>query len=348
MRTVFAIASVVAVGSISFLAACSADSSPSPPFTAGASITGALHADQHGSPLATCTSVRRSRTRTTAGRNVKPLEATPYLYVADDCEPAIDVLHARTYAEVGHIYSDVSSSVADVTLDSKGNLYAVNSTGFGSESGNITEYARGNWGGASFVYNANISNPTAVAVDSRGNVYEADLEGFINEYTQAQNISIASCSVENGGATGVAVDSKNDVFATSFVFGGARELVEYPGGLNACQSLTVLPLPASAVGGGIAVDQAGNLLIANSGEHDVEVVDASSGYSSVDHTIGSSFVCPATVRLNKANTLAFVTDSCADTVTVVNYPSGTNAIVLGTDYGISEPRGAVEQPNAIY
>lgn len=350
MRAVSTIASAVALGSISLLAACSSNSSAWAPFAPGASPTGGAvpHASKNGSPLATCTLVRHLRGRAAGSRDAKPLAATPYLYVADDCEPAIDVLHAKTYAELGHIYSDVSSSVADVTLDSKGNLYATNSTGFGSENGNITEYAPGNWGEASFVYNANISAPTAVAVDTRGNVYEADEDGFINEYSQAQNISIASCSLELGGAFGVAVDSSNDVFVSARIFGLPSELVEWPGGLNDCQDQTVLALPGGAVGGGMAVDRGGNLLIANSAEQDVEVVDASSGYSSVDHTIGSNFVCPDTVRLNKANTLVFVTDSCADTVTVVNYPSGTNAIVLGTDYGISEPRGAVEQPNAVY
>ena len=70
-------------------------------------------------------------------------------------------------------------------------------------------------------------------------------------------------------------------------------------------------------------------------------------YDSATATL-AGFECALNIRLNKANTLAFVTDPCAHTVTIVNNPSLTIAAVLGTGNGLSMPIAAVEHPNAVY
>ncbi|HZV77398.1 MAG TPA: hypothetical protein VFF63_06555 [Candidatus Babeliales bacterium] len=283
-----------------------------------------------------------------ANRQLAKSAGSAYLYVADTCEPAIDVLQSKTYYEVGSITNGMSNP-GGVFADAKGNLYVFNIGSGGLGSGNVTEYAPNDWSEPIFTYNADIYDPTAVTVDAHGNVY-AGVYGnpsgsSINEYYQQQNVA-ASCSTGSQNATGLAVDGQNDVFAAlSNSNGSAFELVEYVGGLNGCGQ-TALPLPSADMNGGnIALDKNGNLLIPNGAS--VEVVDAP-GYSTVNTTIGTGFGCANNVTLNKANTLAFVTDICNDTVTVVNYPGGANAAVLETGNGIFDPVAAVEHPNAVY
>jgi len=342
MRIAFASTLTAGIAAIALLTACAGNSTGSTSLVPGSpALPGAaLHSRERGSPLGTCTEARRLRAGVAHSQSAKPAARSPLLYVADVCEPSIDVLRGGTYYELGSITSEVSDPV-DVFADSKGNLYAANSIGPNFSNGYITEYAADNWSSPSFTYNVNVAYPFAVTADANGNVYEGDENGYINEYYQEQNVAtVASCQpVSNGRIYGVAVDSENDVFAT-----GATELFEYPGGLNKCPSPTVLPLPSTDVGQGIAVDKNANLLIANG--KSVEVVDAPS-YSTVNATIGG-FSCAVNVRLNKANTLAFVTDTCSETVTLVNYPSLTIAGVLGTGNGLIYPSAAVEHPNAVY
>jgi len=337
-----------AFGSTTLLAACTGN----PPGQASlvpssfASEGLAAHSKGRANPLVVCEQARRLRARMANGRLAKSA-GSPYLYVADSCEPAIDVLQSKTYYEVGSITNGVSNP-GGIFADAKGNLYVFNAVNGGLGSGNVTEYAPDNWSEPIFTYNADTYDATAVTVDAHGNVYEGvygNLSGSINEYYQQQNVA-ASCSIGSLTASGLAVDGQNDVFAElPNSNGSAFELVEYVGGLNTCGQ-TVLPLPSADMDGGtIALDKNGNLLIANGPT--VEVVDAP-GYSTVNAAIGTGFGCANNVTLNKANTLAFVTDICNDTVTVVNYPSGTNATVLGTGNGIFDPVAAVEHPNAVY
>lgn len=267
--------------------------------------------------------------------------AQPYLYVADEGYSSfngiIDVLHTGNYDELGWFTAGVAAPL-DVFLDKSGNLYVANFYG-----SNVTEYAPGSWSEPSFTYSSGMEYPRAVAVDVRGNVYEADFSDFINEYYPGRKQPIAHCTTP-GGTFGVAVDTAGDVFASVYIRSlYISKIYEYKGGLSACKA-TVLSLSASTAFG-LAVDKNSNLIIANSS--DVEIADAPN-YNTVNGTIGSGFAEAVTVHLNKANTLAFVTDIFNDTVTVVNYSTGANELVLGGNYGLEYPYAAVEQPNAVY
>jgi hypothetical protein len=305
------------------------------------------------SPYAVCTEARTRRARFA---QAVPMATTlpSYLYVVDNCGPVIDVLHDGTnYREDGY-FSNGLIFPDDAFVDSHGDLFVANAS---VSAGAILEYAPGNWNAPSFTYNANIAEPAAVTTDAQGNVYEGDYSGTINEYYPNRNVSIASCQPLNNGDPisiyGVAVDSRNNVFATVFdlkTFYG--ELVEYPGGLNSCGGLTVL-LTEPYFLDGIAVDKNANLLVTfeNGDVGSSGVASVQPPYNTFDEFIGPPVfgdggVC--NVRLNKTNKLAFVTDNMADTVTVLNYPSGTVVTVLGTANGLSQPLAAVEAPNAVY
>jgi hypothetical protein len=347
MRPVSIFALAATAGSFALLAACAGNSPAQSGLLPGSSapLGTALQSSERGRPLGTCTDVRRVGARNARGRATKAARgiSTPYLYVVDSCGPAIDVLRSSDYSIAGSITDGLNYPV-DAFLDSHKNLFVAN---YGGET--VTEYAPGDWSAPVFTYSANMGIPLVVTTDASGDVYEGDYNGYINEYYPGRNSpTIASCLPTAGGDNdvyGLAVDGRGDVFARIFSYKSELpEIVEYPGGLNNCASPTVLTA-LSPGGGGIAVDKNDNLIIGASST--VQVLDAPN-YNAVSATIGSGFACATNVRLNKANDLAFVTDTCNDTVTVVNYPSGTNAAVLGTGNGISKPYAAVEAPNAVY
>ena len=61
-------------------------------------------------------------------------------------------------------------------------------------------------------------------------------------------------------------------------------------------------------------------------------------------TIFSGFVEPYHVALNRGNTLMFVTDIGAKTVSVLSYPGGGLITTLGSAQGLSRPYGVATYP----
>lgn len=262
------------------------------------------------------------------------------LYVLSNSESVVYMLRNKTYRGLGAITNGVNGP-RGAFLDRQGNLYVAN-----AGAGNVTEYAPGT-NTPSFTYSANMSAPNSVTVDTSGDVFEVDNDGFINEYFQGFNVAFASCGLSAfGHLLGVAVDSAGDVFVSINIdISGynIHEIYEIPGGLGNCVS-TMNVFGSLNVITGLAVDANSNLLIAAGNA--VEVLDPP--YESVSSTIGSGFSDAVDVKLNRANTLAFVTDSANQTVTVVSYPGGSNVTVLGRRNGLLSPYAAVDGPNAAY
>lgn len=262
------------------------------------------------------------------------------LYVANAGGNDVLIFCNNDYVQVGEVTKGVSGP-SDVSLDQNGNLYIAN-IGDGSD-GSITEYAPGSFSAPSFTYNAGMKGPQTLTVDINGNVFEGDqTNDTVNEYSQGINSVTASCSL-GGDVSGVAVNTKGDVFVRYFSSSSDHTFVaEYKGGLSGCNK-TVSPLTFS-VNGGIALDNKRNLIVCDGNQ--VDVIDPP--YTSISGTIGSGFNFAFGVSLNKPNTLAFVADYIANTVTVVNYPAGTNQTVITSKSGLSEPFGAVDAPNAVF
>ncbi len=258
------------------------------------------------------------------------------LYVADVGANAVELFSNGNYKKVGEIAKGIGSPV-DVFLDERGRLYVANVDG-----GNVTEYARGNTGSPSFTYSQGMHDPYSVTADARGNLFEGDGFGSIDEYAQGVDKIVAGCTVA-GTVFGLAVDSSGNVFADYFAKPmGPADVVEYRGGLSSCSAKT---LATSLAPGSLALDKDGNLLVAEGTK--VAVIDPG-GANAGAKKIGSGFASAINVRLNKANTQAFVTDNAKNSVTVVSYPAGKNLKVLGTGNGLNAPRAAVDSPNAVY
>ncbi|MBV9262816.1 MAG: hypothetical protein JO324_00740 [Candidatus Eremiobacteraeota bacterium] len=261
------------------------------------------------------------------------------LYVAELSNGVVKILSNTYYRELGTITTGITAPVA-ATLDQLGNLYVANQS-----PGSIAEYAPGATS-PSFTYTAGITTPFGVAVDNHGNVYEVDATGSINQYFQGFDHVAQACSVPGSGtaAVGVTVDSNNDVFVGDYN-GSFATIQEYQGGLHGCNP-TAFSFGVNGVAT-FAMDKNADLIFSDplSGGG---VFVVAPPYTSITRTIGSGFVQPLGVSLNKKNTLAFVADAKTGTVTVVNYQTGTNVTVLGPEHGITAAYGVVDGRNAVY
>lgn len=272
-------------------------------------------------------------------RAVEPSHATQprVLYVLSRSQSVVYMLRNKSYYDRGVITNGLSGA-SDVFVDRKGNLYVANSS-----SSNVAEYPPGATS-PSVYYSAGMSSPVSVTVDARGDVFEGDNNGTINEYFQGFNAVAASCNIyEAASPTGLAVDSAGDVFVDAFATGYYNSLFEYYGGLANCQSSSYLGGTGYSASEGLAVDAKNNLLVAAGNV--VNVV--APPYTYVTGTIGSGFSGATDVKLNRAGTLAFVTDSTNNTVTAVSYPGGSNVTVLGKSNGLISPYAAVDGPNSV-
>jgi hypothetical protein len=263
-----------------------------------------------------------------AARNTLPttdaLQETPTahnepatLYVANG--NAVEILKNRNWKEIGTITDGLEDPFRG-WVDAKGNLYEANIS-----SPEVTEYAPGTHA-LSFTYSNGMGEAVDVATDRTGNVYEADqVLSTINEYPQGSNTIEASCG-PGAVVESVAVDGKGYVFVAyqNDPIGG--QIVEYKNGLRDC-SPTVLGVTFEFIGG-IALDAKNDLIVCDQGARQVDIVKPP--YKTISGTFGRGLPDPITVRINKKNDLAYVSDEALGQVIVLKYPSGLSVKVLNS------------------
>lgn len=252
--------------------------------------------------------------------------------------PQIDILQNKTYSPIGTISTGIVTPIGNF-LDRHGNLYVAD-----QDAVNVKEYAP-RAESPTFTYNAGMISPEDVSVDRNGNVFEADSpsgsDGFVNEYAQGSNTVIHTCDTGFRYVTGVAVDRKGDVFVDV-----SSQLIEFKGGLSGC---SVKLLASLNSGGGMALDKNNNIIVADEGNGTVDVI--APPYQTITNMLGSGYTTPLSVRINRANTLAFVSNlelEMRGEVFVLQYPSGALVTKLGSSNGVYEPFCAVDGPNAVY
>ncbi|MGA8098238.1 MAG: hypothetical protein WB810_06215 [Candidatus Cybelea sp.] len=258
------------------------------------------------------------------------------LYISGYVPEDVTVVKNTTYKNVGTITKGLVSPDGDF-VDAAGNLYVAD-----YDAVDVQEYKPGGKS-PSFTYNAGMVDPVNVSVDSHGNVYEADYDGHeVNEYVQKTDTVVNSCRL-SGFAEGVAVDANNDVFVTyNETVSGTGKIVEYKGGLAGCNKTSFNI--ALDFAGGIALDAKGNLIVCDENAPAVDVI--APPYSTIKKQLGSGYMTPFHVTLNKSNKRAFVADTYD--VYVHNYPSGSLAATIGSADGLTYPAGAVDSENAVY
>jgi hypothetical protein len=335
------LSSILVLGGVALLAACSGSMQGSGQSSLSPAVaqTGSFSSLERTGVTPTLFAGLSVRRPAAGVRPRAAAKAPKDLFVTDRDLGEVIVFANKTWQNSGKISDGTLNGDGDY-VDKKGNLYVADT------SGAIEEYAPGA-DSPSFTYNASMKDAINVSVDSKGNVYEADYQGgFVNEYAQASNTVTNSCS-PGGGVEGIAVDASGDVFVDYNGNGGGR-IAEYKGGLNGC-SETVLD-PTFKFVGGMVLDKHRNLLICDQQNAAVDVV--APPYSSITGELGSGFITPLHVTLDKTNKLAFVTDigntTVYSVVDVLDYPSGKVVTQLGTAAGLEDPWGAADAPNAVY
>lgn len=265
------------------------------------------------------------------------------LYVPDVATNAVEVLKYGTWTSVGTITSGITFP-NNSWVDTNGNFYVTNRF---TASGTVTEYDAG--GNLIFTYSTS-AQPSAVTTDKNGNVYVAEATA-ISEYAQGSNVAAVTCSLPSVYYTahGIAVNRRGTVFISytdSRTASGG--IIAYPFGLTAygCDG-GVLPI---TIGGplGIAFDRQGNLLVCDSEENAPAVDIVAPPYHSITGTLGSGWVHPNSVTIDRAGTTAYIAErGSANDVRVLTYPGGVNEATLGSANGISEPVSAVDSKNYV-
>jgi DNA-binding beta-propeller fold protein YncE len=122
---------------------------------------------------------------------------------------------------------------------------------------------------------------------------------------------------------------------------------EYPRGLSpgrfGCAS-AVLPITL-ATPIGIVLDRQGDLVVCDGSTAAVDII--APPFKSVTGTLGSGWVAPFFVTIDKAGTQAYVTDLGAGNVQVLTYPAGTNVATLGSANGLALPVEMVDSKNFV-
>ncbi|MFY9884590.1 MAG: hypothetical protein WBW87_08300 [Candidatus Cybelea sp.] len=330
---------IAATAAIAFVAACSRGSQPGPPIPSDAraistqpqTLSGLARSGRSPTALALMRLGQSAPRAIEAGKKIGLKD----LYVAGYFPEKLVILKNTTYKNVGTISKGLVSPDGDF-VDTSGNLYVADYDGV-----DVQEYKPGGKS-PTFTYSAGMTDPVNVSVDARGNVYEADYDGhLVNEYSQKNDTVINSCPLA-GGAEGVAVDGNNDVFVDyNLMPSGPGLIVEYKGGLAGCQQTEIhVPLDFA---GGMVLDAKGKLIVCDEDAPAVDVI--ARPYSKIT-PLGSGYMLPFHITLNRDNKLAFVAD--AYDVYALNYPSGSLAATIGSADGLTYPAGAVDSENAVY
>jgi len=169
------------------------------------------------------------------------------------------------------------NSPSGVTFDSKGNMYIADSGNYEVREvsgGNISTFAGKNTLGAGFggnlgaAVNAQMDNPSSVAVDASGNVYIADPGANVVSVVCANQTPIACTNNVFGSATFAAGDISTFAGnqASGCGYSGDGGLAT---GAQLCNP------------NGVFLDAAGNLYIADTGNHAIRKVNTSGVISTV-------------------------------------------------------------------
>ena len=255
------------------------------------------------------------------------------LFVDDFNLNAVEIFANKSWTNAGSITSDIDGPDGN-WVDAKGNLYVANYAG-----DSVTEYAPGS-SSPSYIYGSDMLDPVAVTTDHSGNVYVGEYGGYdVLEFPQGSARLIAQC-FPGGEVEGVALDKSGDVFVTYFT-GTAGAITEYANGLEGCSGTTLgvsLKYP-----GGLVVDKNDNLVVCDQDANEVDII--APPYGSVSGRLGSRYLDPFRVSIDKKNKRAYVANYGDYDVLVLSYPAGTTQATLNSSNGLSEPSSAVDSQN---
>jgi hypothetical protein len=225
----------------------------------------------------------------------------------------VQIYQNGTFKKLGQIKQGINSPDG-LWVDSHG-LYVANNL-----VPSITQYSF--LTSMPFTYKAGMASPIAVTTDRLGDIFEADYVGYINEYYQQANFVVTKCSVVGGRPTGVATGTTGEVVFVAKYSGSVGHIVEFSD-FDACKN-KVLGVRLGETGG-MAVDKHDDIIVTEPYNRAVDIIKPP--YNTVSGHLGSHWGFPSDVKINAANTRAWVLDSDTGDVVELDYPSGK---VVGT------------------
>lgn len=246
------------------------------------------------------------------------------------------VFNNSNYARVGDITGALVGADG-IWVDKNGNVYVANCCG----GADVLEYKKGG-GSPICTYSSGLMDPIDGTTDRAGNVYVADLSAnAINEYAQCSNTVKATFSISQ--PSGVAVDSKGDVFVEYSATGFVGNFEEFTNGIGKILGAT------TELAAGFVIDKNGNL-IADDQSGSIDLIKPP--YSSAKVLV-SGLADPFQDSLNSAENLLFNANTglgFAPTVTVYSYPSMSlvRTISLSSVIQFEPVLGVGESPNAVF
>lgn len=219
----------------------------------------------------------------------------------------VQIFQNGTFKKLGQISKGINSPVG-LWVDSHG-LYVANNL-----APTITQYSY--LTSAPFTYKAGIGAPMAVTTDRLGDIFEADYDGYVNEYYQQANFVVVKCPVVGGTPTGVAHGTTRGVVFVAYVnSAGVGHILEFTD-FDSCKS-KVLGVKLGGTGE-IAVDKQDDIIVTEPNKNAVDILKPP--YTTVSGHLGSGWENPADVKINAANTRAWVLEDIF--LKEVDYPSG--------------------------
>jgi hypothetical protein len=224
----------------------------------------------------------------------------------------VQIYQNGTFKKLGQIKQGINSPDG-LWVDSHG-LYVANNL-----ARSITQYSY--LTSTPFTYKAGMAAPVAVTTDRLGDIFEADYVGYVNEYYQQANVVVKKCSIV-AGATGVATGTTGEVVFVAYYRSGVSHIVEFTD-FDACKH-KVLGVRLGQTGA-MAVDKHDDIIVTEPYNRAVDIIKPP--YNTVSGHLGSHWGFPSDVKINAANTRAWVLDRDTVDVVEVDYPSGK---VVGT------------------
>ncbi len=131
-----------------------------------------------------------------------------------------EILAANNYSQIVQIYAG-TTGIADIAVDGRGNLFILYTTGGGyvDELLAVNGAVPANAQPVKLSLDPNFhccNNTTAIKADAEGNIYISDHnQGVVYEYYVSTNFTTGTVVFPFQGASGVAVDSQGNIWATS-------------------------------------------------------------------------------------------------------------------------------------
>jgi sugar lactone lactonase YvrE len=246
-----------------------------------------------------------------------------------------------TYVAANPLTTLFSGFALGVAVDPAGNVYTPALEKWNPTTQQVSTLASG------------LNGPTGVAVDAGGNVFVSEKQGSqIAEWSPTLGLFGLIGTTQDGGATaenylGVAVDAADNVY---YSYQYVASIPARPYTVNTTKAQVALPPPPTTLvssglnqPGGVAVDAAGNIYIADTGDNAIKERNASTGTVS---TLVSGLNGPQGVAVDGAGNV-YIADTGNNAIKEWNASTGTVSTLVSS--GLNQPSGvAVDAAGDVY